>query len=222
DHRPARVAGHPTVDGEAAQRASHDHRAGALSWRLRRGGGGSSARPSRAWLHDPSAPDAEPDPRSRQKGGSGAGSGEPARTHRIRPPSLRYHPGDDGEPRIRRPGLPAGNAAQDPALASDLRGTWTQSGNRNRWRGEHDDGGAGGGGRGHGDRRGLRDFWGTGLRGGDRLYSRRGHGGDTPLMSATASKSGNDRDAFKRAAAEEAAKLVEDGMVVGLGTGSTA
>ena len=31
-----------------------------------------------------------------------------------------------------------------------------------------------------------------------------------------------DRDAFKRAAAEAAAELVEDGMVVGLGTGSTA
>jgi ribose 5-phosphate isomerase A len=41
-------------------------------------------------------------------------------------------------------------------------------------------------------------------------------------MSAAASKSGTDRDAFKRAAAEEAVKLVEDGMVVGLGTGSTA
>jgi len=41
-------------------------------------------------------------------------------------------------------------------------------------------------------------------------------------MSAAASKSGNDRDALKRAAAEEAVKLVEDGMVVGLGTGSTA
>lgn len=31
-----------------------------------------------------------------------------------------------------------------------------------------------------------------------------------------------DRDALKRAAAEQAAELVEDGMVVGLGTGSTA
>lgn len=41
-------------------------------------------------------------------------------------------------------------------------------------------------------------------------------------MSPAASESGTERDAFKRAAAEEAAKLVEDGMVVGLGTGSTA
>ena len=41
-------------------------------------------------------------------------------------------------------------------------------------------------------------------------------------MSAAASESGAERDALKRAAAEEAVKLVEDGMVVGLGTGSTA
>ena len=41
-------------------------------------------------------------------------------------------------------------------------------------------------------------------------------------MSAAASESGTGRDALKRAAAEEAVKLVEDGMVVGLGTGSTA
>ena len=32
----------------------------------------------------------------------------------------------------------------------------------------------------------------------------------------------HDRDALKRAAAEAAVELVEDGMVVGLGTGSTA
>jgi len=41
-------------------------------------------------------------------------------------------------------------------------------------------------------------------------------------MSGAASKSSAERDALKRAAAEEAVKLVEDGMVVGLGTGSTA
>ena len=41
-------------------------------------------------------------------------------------------------------------------------------------------------------------------------------------MSAVASKPSTERDALKRAAAEEAIKLVEDGMVVGLGTGSTA
>jgi ribose 5-phosphate isomerase A len=39
---------------------------------------------------------------------------------------------------------------------------------------------------------------------------------------STASKSGTEQDAIKRAAAEEAVKLVENGMVVGLGTGSTA
>lgn len=41
-------------------------------------------------------------------------------------------------------------------------------------------------------------------------------------MSAAASPSDADRDALKRAAAEAAVGLVQDGMVVGLGTGSTA
>jgi len=41
-------------------------------------------------------------------------------------------------------------------------------------------------------------------------------------MSAPAGASGPDRDALKRAAAEAAVGLVEDGMIVGLGTGSTA
>jgi ribose 5-phosphate isomerase A len=41
-------------------------------------------------------------------------------------------------------------------------------------------------------------------------------------MSADAPPADADRDALKRAAAEAAVELVEDGMVVGLGTGSTA
>jgi ribose 5-phosphate isomerase A len=41
-------------------------------------------------------------------------------------------------------------------------------------------------------------------------------------MNASPRGSGADRDALKRAAAEAAVELVEDGMVVGLGTGSTA
>ena len=41
-------------------------------------------------------------------------------------------------------------------------------------------------------------------------------------MSAAASPTDADRDALKRAAAEAAVGLVQDGMVVGLGTGSTA
>lgn len=41
-------------------------------------------------------------------------------------------------------------------------------------------------------------------------------------MSGAAPATGADRDALKRAAAEAAVGLVEDGMVVGLGTGSTA
>jgi ribose 5-phosphate isomerase A len=39
---------------------------------------------------------------------------------------------------------------------------------------------------------------------------------------ANAPRTGTDRDALKRAAAEAAVALVEDGMIVGLGTGSTA
>jgi ribose 5-phosphate isomerase A len=41
-------------------------------------------------------------------------------------------------------------------------------------------------------------------------------------MTAAASKPGNGRDSLKRAAARAAVELVEDGMVVGLGTGTTA
>jgi len=41
-------------------------------------------------------------------------------------------------------------------------------------------------------------------------------------MNASAPKAITDRDALKRAAAEAAVELVQDGMVVGLGTGSTA
>jgi ribose 5-phosphate isomerase A len=41
-------------------------------------------------------------------------------------------------------------------------------------------------------------------------------------MSATATPTDADRDTLKRAAAEAAVELVQDGMVVGLGTGSTA
>lgn len=42
------------------------------------------------------------------------------------------------------------------------------------------------------------------------------------MSTVRSSTSGSDRDAHKRAAAEAAVALVEDGMVVGLGTGSTA
>jgi ribose 5-phosphate isomerase A len=41
-------------------------------------------------------------------------------------------------------------------------------------------------------------------------------------MNATAGSADVDRDALKRAASEAAVELVQDGMVVGLGTGSTA
>ena len=43
-----------------------------------------------------------------------------------------------------------------------------------------------------------------------------------PGMTASGRGSGDNRDALKRAAAGAAVKLVQDGMVVGLGTGSTA
>jgi ribose 5-phosphate isomerase A len=41
-------------------------------------------------------------------------------------------------------------------------------------------------------------------------------------MNASAPESGTRREALKRAAAEAAVELVQDGMVVGIGTGSTA
>ena len=41
-------------------------------------------------------------------------------------------------------------------------------------------------------------------------------------MNASTRDADVDRDALKRAAAEAAVELVQDGMVVGLGTGSTA
>jgi ribose 5-phosphate isomerase A len=39
-------------------------------------------------------------------------------------------------------------------------------------------------------------------------------------MNAAAPQSGSEQDAQKRAAAEAAVELVQDGMIVGLGTGS--
>ena len=40
-------------------------------------------------------------------------------------------------------------------------------------------------------------------------------------MSTPAFSADPNRNAFRRAAAEEAVELVQDGMIVGLGTGST-
>src|SRR5262249_60860650 len=61
-----------------------------------------------------------------------------------------------------------------------------------------------------------------GVRQGDRGHprKRRGRGGN--VMNAAASSPDTERDALKRAAAEAAAQLVENDMVVGLGSGSTA
>src|SRR5436190_5197699 len=55
-----------------------------------------------------------------------------------------------------------------------------------------------------------------------RRASRTRHEISLPGMTVSGRGSGPDRDALKRAAAEAAVELVEDGMVVGLGTGSTA
>ncbi len=43
-----------------------------------------------------------------------------------------------------------------------------------------------------------------------------------PILSASPDQSGSEQDALKRAAAEAAVELVQPGMIVGLGTGSTA
>ena len=56
-----------------------------------------------------------------KKAGRGDRPGEPAGTHRVCPASLRHHPGDDGQSRIRRAVLPARDAAQDPAHPRDVR-----------------------------------------------------------------------------------------------------
>ena len=163
-HRPGRAAGHSPLDGKAAQRSSDDRRAGALSRGLRRGRRRSSAGPGRARLHHPPASGARPDPRARQEGRRGDRPGEPAGAHRVRPASLRHHPGDDGQSRIWRAVLPARDAAQDPAHPGDVRATRSRSGDRGRWRREREDGGTGGCGRRHRDRRRLGDLRHEGLQ----------------------------------------------------------
>ena len=79
-----------------------------------------------------------------------------------------------------------------------------------------------GGRRRNGDRRRLGDFRDQGLRHGHRRHPRERRRRGSDVMNAAASSSDADRDALKRAAAEAAVELVENGMVVGLGTGSTA
>ena len=72
------------------------------------------------------------------------------------------------------------------------------------------------------DRRRLGDFRREGLRQGDCRHSREGRRGGCDVMNAAPSSPSTDRDALKRAAAEAAVQLVENDMVVGLGSGSTA
>ena len=72
------------------------------------------------------------------------------------------------------------------------------------------------------DRRRLGYFRDQGLRQGDCRHARKRRRGGGDVMKAAASPSDADRDALKRAAAEAAAQLVENDMVVGLGSGSTA
>ena len=99
---------------KAAQRASDDRRAGALSRRFRQGRRRSSARPGRAGIDHPPASDAVADPRARQEGRCGARSGEPPRLieHVLHLCDIvlvmTVNPG------FRRTEIPPGDAAQDP------------------------------------------------------------------------------------------------------------
>src|SRR5215471_9607726 len=127
----------------------------------------------------------------------------------------------DGQSRLWRATVPARDVAQDSAHPGDVRATWPPSGDRGRWRRERADGAAGGRRGCNRDRGRLGDLRHEGLQGGhcgDPRKRRRGHG---QVMSGTFPSDAG-RDALKRAASEAAVELVEDGMVVGLGTGSTA
>src|SRR5262249_41727160 len=68
----------------------------------------------------------------------------------------------------------------------------------------------------------LGDFRRQGLRQGHCRNSRAGRHGDGNVMNTAPSSPHADQEALKRAAAEAAVQLVEDDMVVGLGSGSTA
>ena len=72
------------------------------------------------------------------------------------------------------------------------------------------------------DRCRLSDLRRQGLRQGNCRHSREGRCGGHGVMNAAPSSSSTDRDALKRAAAEAAVQLVENDMIVGLGSGSTA
>ncbi len=125
-------------------------------------------------------------------------------------------------PGFRRPELPSRNVAEDPAAARDVRRARPASRDRSRWRRERHDGRASGGRRRNGDRRRLGDFRDQGLRQGNCRHSREGRRGGRDVMNAAPSAPRDDRDALKRAAAEAAVQLVENDMIVGLGSGSTA
>ncbi len=118
--RPLDRQGDPQEHRQAAERPPDGRRAralpGALSRRRRR----PPADPGRARLDRSSAPSAQPGARTRA-----------ARAWFVPPIAWiehvlhgRRHPGDDGQSRVRRPGVPARDAAQDAALRQlcDARG----------------------------------------------------------------------------------------------------
>jgi hypothetical protein len=81
---------------------------------------GRFAGAGRAGLHDPPASGAHSDPGAREEGGRRARSGEPGRACRVRSAPLRCGAGDDRKSGLRRPALPARDAAQDPAPAGHV------------------------------------------------------------------------------------------------------
>ena len=125
-------------------------------------------------------------------------------------------------PGFRRPKLYPRNAAQDSTPARDVRGARPAPSDRSRWRRERDDGSAGRRRWRNGDRCGLGNFWSQGLRRGNCRDSRERRRGGRDVMNAAPSTAAVEVDALKRAAAEAAVEMVENDMVVGLGSGSTA
>src|SRR5262249_45546114 len=82
------------------------------------------------------APCAVANSRTRQEGGRGARSRQPARLCRAGAAPLRGRSGDDRQSRIFRTDVPAGNAAEDPRPASAVHVPRPRPLDRGRWRPE--------------------------------------------------------------------------------------
>ena len=132
--RAPRRGGSAQGDREAAQRPSDGDEAGAPSGALRARRCRPFAGAVRAGVDDPPAPRAVAHPRTRQEGRRGAEPGEPDRPRRARAARLRRGPGDDGQSRFRRAGVPARSAAEDQGAAQPVRAARARAVDRGRRR----------------------------------------------------------------------------------------